>query len=232
MGLGNLLLLTQTGGYSVSIILSLCCIVPLILNISDFKGHCLLFSSGEFLEVNGLFAAKWASFSSCSYTLIIGILLLIVSIVQLIRMSIFLYKGIDRCVFFLDKYVFYQSFYFMIHLFFSSFLSAFWDAVVSFILVLLTLIDAIIVTSGFSSWCSAVTQRFASCETATVMSFTGEDKEISPTDFFIQMVTVQVSFIFPNISDQLLNLINFFIQLLDRNMVLFCNMGASFGTGR
>lgn len=42
-----------------------------------------------------------------------------------------------------------------------------------------------------SYWCTAVTERFASCETATVMKI-GTDGKVTADGFFIEMGSVQV----------------------------------------
>lgn len=80
---------------------------------------------------------------------------------------------------------------------FSSFISAFWDTVIAFLFVGLTILDAIFVTSGFSRWCSSVSQRFSSCEAGQgILHITQDNQEINTTNFFIQMGTVQVNFQF------------------------------------
>lgn len=63
-----------------------------------FRGHCLLFSSGQWLEKNGQFLVNWASQAYCNYSIFVGVLLLVISSIQTYRMSIFAYKGTDRFV--------------------------------------------------------------------------------------------------------------------------------------
>jgi hypothetical protein len=167
MGMGNILLLSQTAGYSVALILSLCVAIPMTIHMINFKGHCLLYTNGTFVPDDGRFEPDWASPGYCGFTLAVACFLLICSTVQLVRMSIFLYKGLD-----------------------SSFLSAFMDALLAMVNSLVIIVAAVFVSGGFSYWCSAVTERFASCETASVMKI-GLDSGIIATGFFIEMGSVQ-----------------------------------------
>lgn len=98
MALDNLRLLSQSAGYCVTLILSLCVVIPMIMNEASFKGNCLLFTSGQFIAGDGLFDPKWGSNFYCGFTLFVGILSLLIAGLQLVRMSIFLYKGSDRFV--------------------------------------------------------------------------------------------------------------------------------------
>ncbi|RWS18098.1 hypothetical protein B4U80_01430 [Leptotrombidium deliense] len=95
MGLGNMILLSQCGGYSVAIILSLCVAIPMILHVQQFKGHCLLYTNGEFIEEDGRFEPSWSSGGYCYLTIFLGFLSFLVSFTQLSRMSVFLSKGLD-----------------------------------------------------------------------------------------------------------------------------------------
>ncbi|KYQ58422.1 hypothetical protein ALC60_02586 [Trachymyrmex zeteki] len=143
MTLSNILLLSQIAGYVVALILSLCIIVPMSLHQDEFRGHCLLFSTGVWQESDGQFVVNWTSQLYCNYTIFVGLILLITSTIQIYRLSLFMYRGED-----------------------SSFLSAFVDVVTSIVLTTVTLIAAIIVTLGFMTWCQCMTKRFPSCELA------------------------------------------------------------------
>ncbi|XP_076656653.1 transmembrane protein 179 [Halictus rubicundus] len=143
MALTNILLLSQISGYIVAFILSLCIIIPMGLHQDEFRGHCLLFSTGTWQESDGQFVVNWASHVYCHYTIFVGLLLLLTSAVQIYRLSVLMYRGED-----------------------SSFLSAFIDVVSSIVLTTVTLIAAIIVTLGFMTWCQNMTKRFPSCELA------------------------------------------------------------------
>ena len=96
MVLENARLLSQAAGYLVTVILSLCLLIPMVMNEANFKGHCLLFASGEFETRDGSFDAKWGSNFYCGFTLFVGIASLTTAFVQMVRMAIFLYKSTDR----------------------------------------------------------------------------------------------------------------------------------------
>ncbi|XP_077258022.1 transmembrane protein 179 [Temnothorax americanus] len=143
MALSNILLLSQIAGYVVALILSLCIVVPMSLHRDEFRGHCLLFSTGVWRESDGQIVANWASQAYCDYAIFVGLILLVTSSIQIYRLSLFVYRSED-----------------------SSFLSAFVDVATSVVLTTVTLIAAIIVTLGFATWCRCMTKRFPSCELA------------------------------------------------------------------
>ena len=80
--------------YLVSLILALTFFVPMIFNVSEFQGKCLLFTTGVFNESDGrIFEPNWASFSYCGLTLFNGFFLTVVSLFQLIRTIKLISKG-------------------------------------------------------------------------------------------------------------------------------------------
>ncbi|XP_033216643.1 transmembrane protein 179 [Belonocnema kinseyi] len=143
MALTNILLLSQIAGYVVALILSLCIIVPMSLHQNEFRGHCLLFSTGVWQESDGQFVAQWASQIYCNYTVFVGLVLFLASAIQIYRLSMYMKRGED-----------------------SSFLSAFVDVVSSIFLTAIALIAAVLITLGFMTWCQCMTKRFPSCELA------------------------------------------------------------------
>ncbi|CAK1583920.1 unnamed protein product [Parnassius mnemosyne] len=167
MVLTNVLLLSQIAGYVIGLILSLCIIVPMSMHQDEFGGHCLLFSKGAWQEEDGQLLVSWASQAYCNYVIAIGVLMFIVCLVQIYRLSIFMYKGQD-----------------------SSFLSAFIEAVGCMILCGLTVTAACIVTLGFMTWCQIIVERFPSCEDAAGQDIDKRDK-ISTHGFYIEMGTAQ-----------------------------------------
>lgn len=167
MALTNILLVSQIAGYVIAFILSLCIVVPMSWHQDDFKGHCLLFSTGEWQETDGQLSVHWASQCYCNYTIFVGIMLLLVSAIQIYRLSMFLYKGTD-----------------------SSFLSAFLDVLIGIILGGMIIIAALMITLGFMAWCENMTQRFPSCELAAGQDIDHLDK-INTANFYIQMGTAQ-----------------------------------------
>nr|CAG4652094.1 EOG090X0BKO [Triops cancriformis] len=162
----NILLVTQVTGYVIAFILSLCITVPVSLHQDDFRGHCLLFSSGTWRE-DGQFVVNWASQAYCNYAIFVGVILLVTSLVQIYRLSLFLYKGVD-----------------------SSFLSAFVDAIGSTVLCLMALAAALIITFGFEQWCRNIMQRFEQCDYAAENPI-DKDDNINTSGFYVQMGTAQ-----------------------------------------
>ncbi|XP_044746555.1 transmembrane protein 179 [Coccinella septempunctata] len=167
MALRNIILLSQIAGYVVAFILSLCIVVPMSLHQDEFRGHCLLFSTGEWQESDGQLKVNWASQGYCNYTIFVGVVLCLVSLIQIYRLSVFLHKGTD-----------------------SSFLSAFIDVLSGILLCALTIIAALMITLGFMTWCQNITQRFSSCELAAGQDIDKKDG-INTTHFYIELGTAQ-----------------------------------------
>ncbi|KAJ8674324.1 hypothetical protein QAD02_005586 [Eretmocerus hayati] len=167
MALTNVLLLSQIAGYIIALILSLCIIVPIALHQNEFRGHCLLFSSGIWNEQDGQFKPDWASKLYCTYTLAVGLILFFVSAIQIYRLTTYMYKGED-----------------------SSFLSAFVDVVSSLLLTAITLVAAIFVTLGFMTWCGIMVKRFESCDSAVGKDFDTADN-IDTSGFYIELGAAQ-----------------------------------------
>lgn len=96
MALINWLLLSQTAGYFGSLVVSLCVVIPLCINQKNFQGHCLLFTSGTFISSNGFFDPKWSSGFFCAFTLFVGLLSSIISLIQVVHKSLLVKRGVDR----------------------------------------------------------------------------------------------------------------------------------------
>ncbi|CAD0204078.1 unnamed protein product [Chrysodeixis includens] len=166
MALTNVLLLSQIAGYVIGLILSLCIITPMSMHLNEFNDHCLLFSRGRWQE-DGQLLVSWAPRSYCDYVLVIGVLMFIVCCVQIYRLSMFMYKGLD-----------------------SSFLSAFMEAVGCVLLCGLAVSAAVMVTLGFMTWCQNIVERFPSCENAAGLNIDKKDN-ISTNGFYIEIGTAQ-----------------------------------------
>ncbi|CAH2238129.1 transmembrane protein 179 [Pararge aegeria] len=167
MALTNVLLLSQIAGYVIGLILSLCIIVPMGMHQDEFKGHCLLFSKGAWQEEDGQLLVSWASSTYCNYVIAVGVLMFLVCLIQIYRLSMFMYRGID-----------------------SSFLSAFIEAVGCAGLCALAVSAACMVTLGFMTWCQNIVERFPSCEDATGQDIDKKDG-ISTHGFYIELGTAQ-----------------------------------------
>lgn len=167
MGLTNVLLLSQIAGHVIGLILSLCIIVPMSMHQNEFKGKCLLFSHGTWQENDGQLLVSWASRVYCDYVIVVAVFMFLVCCVQIYRLSVFMYKGVD-----------------------SSFLSAFFDAVCCMVLCSQTLCAAVMVTLGFMTWCQNIVERFPSCEDAAGQDIDKKDN-ISTAGFYIEIGTAQ-----------------------------------------
>nr|XP_023014846.1 transmembrane protein 179 [Leptinotarsa decemlineata] len=131
------------------------------------KGHCLLFSTGLWQETDGQLSVHWASQCYCNYTIFVGVMLGLVSVIQIYRLSMYLYKNTD-----------------------SSFLSAFIDVFTGILLCTSTIIAALMITLGFKAWCQTMTERFPSCDLAAGQDIDLADK-INTTNFYMQLGTAQ-----------------------------------------
>uniref|UniRef100_A0A6M2DXX0 Putative transmembrane protein n=1 Tax=Xenopsylla cheopis TaxID=163159 RepID=A0A6M2DXX0_XENCH len=167
MALSNVLMLSQIAGYVIALILSLCILIPMSLHHKDFNGQCLLFSNGTWQEKDGQFVADWASGSNCMYTIAMGVITLLVSLIQIYRISISAYQGND-----------------------SPFISVLIDVVISLGISAMSFIAALIITLGFIVWCQNMTQRFPSCEIAAGQDIMKSDN-IDTVGFYIQLGTAQ-----------------------------------------
>lgn len=161
MGVGNLLLLTQATSYVITLILGLCLIAPLCCHHVNFKGNCLLFTTGSWRETDGQLIVDWANSAYCNISIFVGCLLVAISIIQFFRMARLLFRGID-----------------------SSFLSAFVDTLVGSFCMLLIFFVSVMITVGLEAWCDTMTLRFSSCQEATM---TDINKNITSSQFFVQM---------------------------------------------
>jgi len=163
----NVILYIQVTGYCIAAVLSLCITIPMSMHQDNFKGHCLLFTRGDWLEKDGQFLAKWASQAYCNFTIFVGVVMFVISATQIYRLSVFLYKGKD-----------------------SSFFSAFVDVISSVFMLGMTLTAALFITLGFTTWCGEMTRRFENCADATANDIDQAEK-IDTKGFYVQMFTAQ-----------------------------------------
>ncbi|XP_023345481.1 transmembrane protein 179-like [Eurytemora carolleeae] len=163
----NVILYIQLAGYCIAALLSLLITIPMSMHQENFKGHCLLFSTGEWRETDGQFIVDWASQAYCNYTIFVGVVMLVISATQIYRLSKFLCKGRD-----------------------SSFLTAFIDVITSLFMSGMTLTAALFITLGFNTWCGEMTRRFESCADATENDIAKADA-IDPQGFYMQLFAAQ-----------------------------------------
>ena len=62
----------QGVGYLSTFILSLVITIPMSMNQDQFKGRCLLFSTGTWQEMDGQFIVDWASQAYCNFTIFVA----------------------------------------------------------------------------------------------------------------------------------------------------------------
>lgn len=134
----------------------------------SFSGKCLLFAQGTWGEVDGLFNVTWPSQINCSFPIITSVILISVSIIQIYRFARLSIKQEE-----------------------ASFLELFLDVFIGFILCLMTIVSAMIITIGFMDWCADITQRFPSCEIAAGQNIIKGDDKIDTSGFYVQMGTAQ-----------------------------------------
>jgi len=161
----NIILYIQLAGYCIAGLLSLCITIPMSMHQDNFKGHCLLFSTGKWGELDGQFYVDWASQAYCNYTIFVGVIMLVLSATQIYRFSKFLYRGKD-----------------------CSFLAAFLDVISSFLMCSMTLLAALFITLGFNIWCDQM--RFEVCADATENDIDKKDG-IDTKGFYMQLFAAQ-----------------------------------------
>ncbi|XP_071535017.1 transmembrane protein 179 [Panulirus ornatus] len=137
MGLSNVLVLSQVTTYILALLLALCIIIPISFHLSDFRGHCLLFSNGTWRESDGQFMVSWASQGFCTYNLSWAGVSLLIALIQSYRFISQICRGTE-----------------------STFLSAFFDVVLSIFMSIAALAGALIITVGYQIWCNAIMLRF------------------------------------------------------------------------
>lgn len=128
------------------------------------SGHCLLFSGGHWQEDDGLLNISWANKFYCVFPIITGIVILILSAVQIYRLTKLYHKEEE-----------------------SSFLWLFMDAFFSLMSCAMVLTSAIFITLGFIVWCGLMNERFPSCNTADGQNITKSDVKIRTNGFYTQM---------------------------------------------
>ena len=130
----------QGVGYLSAFILSLLICVPMSMNQDQFKGRCLLFSTGTWQERDGHFIVEWASQAYCNFTIFVAVIMFVISVIQIGRFVKFLRRGRD-----------------------SSFFSAFIDVLLCILMCIFVFIAGCFVSIGFNTWCRQMTNRFPSC---------------------------------------------------------------------
>lgn len=163
----QVILCIQGVSYLCGIILSLCVCVPMAIHQEHFQGHCLLFSTGRWQEVDGQLKVDWASQAYCNFIIFVAVVQFVLSLCQFVRICKYFKRGTD-----------------------ASFLGAFVDVICGVLITLITLIAALFVTCGFKVWCGEMTRRFQTCQDATANDIDKADG-IDTSGFYNQMFTAQ-----------------------------------------
>ncbi|XP_037090697.1 transmembrane protein 179-like isoform X3 [Pollicipes pollicipes] len=165
---GNTMVLAaQLTGYLVSICLSLVVLVPMVLNLKDFRHKCLLFTTGDYREEDGQFVPVWASCVYCYYVMVVAASIIFICIVQGARTLVFLRNNTD-----------------------TSFAGAFVDMILCIVITFASLAAALFVTLGYEVWCNNITKRFATCSDATQNEIDAAD-QIDTTNFYLEIGMAQ-----------------------------------------
>jgi len=157
----------QGVGYLSTFILSLVITIPMSMNQDQFKGRCLLFSTGNWQEMDGQFIVEWASQAYCNFTIFVAVIMFVISVIQFARFVKFLRRGRD-----------------------SSFFSAFVDVLVCALMCIFVLIAGCFSSVGFNIWCGQMTQRFPTCSEAGG-SIIDKADGIDSSGFYFQMSVAQ-----------------------------------------
>ena len=71
----NIIKAVQGVGYLSAFVLSLVICVPMSMNQDQFKGRCLLFSTGQWQQMDGQFLVDWASQAYCNFTIFVAVIM-------------------------------------------------------------------------------------------------------------------------------------------------------------
>ena len=159
---------SQAMSYGFAFVFSLMVCVPMSIHQEHFKGHCLLFSTGEWQERDGQFKVDWASQSYCNFTIFVAVITFLLSLGFGVRVVNYVRKGTD-----------------------ATFFAAFCEVVSQAFVIFMQFIAALQVTCGFRVWCGEMTKRFEECHDAAGNDIDKQDGIISD-DFFFHMQVAQV----------------------------------------
>ncbi|XP_033110535.1 transmembrane protein 179-like [Anneissia japonica] len=197
MGFGNLLALSQVCGFVLLLLLSLFIVPPMCTYSQAFEGKCLLFASGHYddnvLNTSISFNIdSWGAPGFCTYTIFMGVAQIIMSFVQIVRLSIHLANDTD-----------------------SSFIGVFMTTLSTLLFSFMMLICCLVVTIGFMAWCRSVTTHsfVSSCEMVGYSNIWSHVDNIDATKFSIQFGITQFGLWF--------SLIVWFVEMIFVSVKLF-----------
>ncbi|XP_013064109.1 transmembrane protein 179-like [Biomphalaria glabrata] len=173
MGIPQVFLLAQACFYLLLFVLSFFVCVPAGVNVDDFKGHCLLYATGKWNFTNTdteLQKVDWGPDSACNFTIFIGVMSLLVSLIYIIWIGVLLARGIE-----------------------SSWIDAFLNLTINSITCICVFSSGLSVSVGFQDWCKLVTDPKSgidSCENGQYIQI-GSKIDVDADSFYLQWQMVQ-----------------------------------------
>lgn len=125
--------------YGSTLFLSFFICTPMGINLTDFKGECVLFAKGEWNTTSKdpeLSISNWGKSSDCNFIMFMGILCLFTSTILLWKSVVFVCKGFEGSPFY-------------------SFVSMIVGGLITFCLF----ICSFIISLGYSSWCDLIMSK-------------------------------------------------------------------------
>ncbi len=159
----------QAFSYASAFVFSLVVCVPMSLHQEHFKGHCALFSTGEWRQRDGKFVADWANQAYCNFTIFVAVVTFLLSVGFGARAAAHVKRRTD-----------------------ASFFAAFCEVVAQLAVLALQFIAAVQLSAGFRVWCAEMTRRFETCADAAGNDFVNEEDAIDSDDFFFHLTAALV----------------------------------------
>nr|CAB3267055.1 transmembrane protein 179-like [Phallusia mammillata] len=150
----------------ITLVLSLFIIIPMSLNLKDFKGLCLLYAQVNSSNVTEGVDFQWGNSSNCNFILYMGYSALVASLVLLWQTAVLVWKEYDRTPF-------------------SSFLVFCGTGIMTLTLLIASLLAIV----GYSMWCDCFDDA-SMCENVDLTWL--EDKfGVTTSHFYSHMMITQ-----------------------------------------
>jgi hypothetical protein len=99
MGIGNIGILAQVTALLLAFIFSFFIFIPLSVNIHQFDGRCLLYSTGQWITNSTspqyTLDVHWGVQGYCNFSIFMGVISMLISFAYMVLMSIYLVQGND-----------------------------------------------------------------------------------------------------------------------------------------
>ncbi|XP_075386744.1 transmembrane protein 179 [Tenrec ecaudatus] len=169
------ILLAQCACYLLAFLFSAVALVPLAENGHGFGGRCLLFTEGMWLSANltvqereRFTVHEWGPPAACRFSLLAGLLSLLLAAAHAWRALFFLCKGHE-----------------------DSFFCAFLHLLVSALVVFLVFIASTIVSVGFTMWCDTITEKGTLPRSCEELQDVDLELNVDNSAFYDQFATAQ-----------------------------------------